>query len=132
MKSLMGRSVSVSQAHIAYQFNTILQNEQSHVQMFPIVQCGSFGRSEYLYVLGFGSSKTRILLSLTQIPHSLLSEKPDCHVYILSRLWHVPAELQCAKCCHEFCPLGDSKLDFPCTCVWRRSHGKGKGWLQLY
>lgn len=128
----MGRSVSVSQAHIADQFNTISQSEQSHVQMFPIVQCGSFGRTEYLYILGFGSSKTRILLSLTQTPQSLLSEKPDFHFYILSRLWHVPAELQRVKCFHVFCPLGDSKLDFPCTCVRRRTYRKGKGWLQLY
>lgn len=132
MKSLMGRSGCVSQAHIACQFNTILQNEQSHIQMFPIVQWGSFGRTEYLYILGFGSSKTCILLSLTQIPHSLLSEKPDFHFYILSRFWHLPAELQCVKCFHVLCPLGDSKLDFPYTCVWRRTHGTGKGWLQLY
>lgn len=131
MKSLMGRSVSVSQAHIAYQFNTILQNEQSHIHMFPTVQCGSFGRTEYLYVLGFGSSKTRILLSLTQIPHSLLPEKPDFHFYILSRLWHIPAELQCVKCFHVFSPLGDSKLDFPCTCVEEDTRERER-LLQLY
>lgn len=68
MKSLMERSVSVSLAQRAYQLITVLQNEQSYLQIFPMIQCGSLGRTTHLDKLGISPFKTFPWLSLTQIP----------------------------------------------------------------
>lgn len=85
MKSLMERCMSVSLAQRACQFITILQNEQSRLQMFLMFQRGSLSRKRHLDKLSITPFKTFAWLSSTQIlpPPALRETWLFCPYFII-------------------------------------------------